>query len=306
MASFTENYNLIKPSPEDVYNIGDFNGNADIIDAELKDRVPRTGDISNTQIMTFDTITGDFPVPAAGETTRTVIGKIRKFIQDFNNFKTGILTVGMLVNNAVTNNSQLPVSAAVAKVLQDQITQTNSDLTAGLSGKASVGHASSATTYGIGNASNYGHVRISDNYTSSSGAASAGMTASSAAVYNAYSSLLNSMGTWFSNSVTSARNMNVIINHSSLDLIGFQIQFYTDVYVVTAVPSLMATSSIGQVGFSYISIISSSGILQGISAINNGDGTVRIKLTLSTGVIGGNIKLFYPRQSVQSIGFSAD
>jgi|GEM_PF-1608771 len=129
MASFTENYNLIKPGQEDIYNIGDFNDNADIIDAELKDRVLRTGDISNTQITTFDTITGEFPVPAAGETTRTVAGKIRKFIQDFNSFKTGILTVSMLVNNAVTNNSQLPVSAAVAKVLQDQVTKLNSDLT---------------------------------------------------------------------------------------------------------------------------------------------------------------------------------
>jgi len=128
MASFTENYNLIKPGQEDIYNIGDFNDNADIIDAELKDRVPRTGDISNTQIATFDTITEAFPVPAAGEATRTITGKIRKFIQDFNNFKTGILTVGMLVNNAVTNNSQLPVSAAVAKVLQDQVTQLNSNL----------------------------------------------------------------------------------------------------------------------------------------------------------------------------------
>jgi len=130
MASFTENYNLIKPGQEDIYNIGDFNDNVDIIDAELKDRVLRSGDISNTQITAFDTITEEFPVPAAGEATRTFAGKIRKFIQDFNNFKTGILTVGMLVNNAVTNNSQLPVSAAVAKVLQDQVTQLNSDITA--------------------------------------------------------------------------------------------------------------------------------------------------------------------------------
>jgi len=132
MASFTENYNLIKPGQEDIYNIDDFNDNADIIDAELKDRVPRTGDISDTQITTFDTITEEFPVPVAGEATRTVAGKIRKFFQDFNNFKTGILTVGMLVNNAVTNNSQLPVSAAVAKTLQDQTTQLNGYMTAAL------------------------------------------------------------------------------------------------------------------------------------------------------------------------------
>jgi len=172
-----------------------------------------------------------------------------------------------------------------------------------LSGKAPIGHASSATTYGIGNANNYGHVKISDNYTSSAGAASAGMAASSAAVYNAYSSLLNSMGTWFSGSSANGRYMNIAINYGGLDLIGFQIQLYTDVYIITAVPSLMATGSIGQTGTNCTSIISSSGILQGISSINNGDGTVRIKLTLSTGIIGGNIKLFYPKQIVSSTSF---
>ena len=36
MADFTENYNLIKPSEEDFYNIEDFNNNADIVDAQLK------------------------------------------------------------------------------------------------------------------------------------------------------------------------------------------------------------------------------------------------------------------------------
>ena len=35
MATNTPNYNLIKPAPEDFYNIADFNANSDIIDAEL-------------------------------------------------------------------------------------------------------------------------------------------------------------------------------------------------------------------------------------------------------------------------------
>ncbi len=33
---YTKNYNLKKPAPEEVYNIGDFNSNADVIDRELK------------------------------------------------------------------------------------------------------------------------------------------------------------------------------------------------------------------------------------------------------------------------------
>ncbi|PWL41419.1 MAG: hypothetical protein DBY45_10420 [Clostridiales bacterium] len=36
MATNTPNYNLKKPAPSDFYNIADFNGNADIIDAQMK------------------------------------------------------------------------------------------------------------------------------------------------------------------------------------------------------------------------------------------------------------------------------
>lgn len=50
-------------------------------------------------------------------------------------------------------------------------------------------HASTATTYGAASASNYGHVKLSDNYTSSAGTAASGIGASSAAVYNAYNTL---------------------------------------------------------------------------------------------------------------------
>lgn len=47
-------------------------------------------------------------------------------------------------------------------------------------------HAASTTTYGAGTASNYGHVKLSDSYTSSGGAASASVGASSKAVYDSY------------------------------------------------------------------------------------------------------------------------
>lgn len=36
MATYTTNYNLKKPEGTDFYNIADFNGNADILDAALK------------------------------------------------------------------------------------------------------------------------------------------------------------------------------------------------------------------------------------------------------------------------------
>lgn len=63
-------------------------------------------------------------------------------------------------------------------------------------------HAStSSSTYGCGTASNWGHVKLSDSYTSSSGAASSGVAASSKALYDAYTTLnakFNDIG-WIKN-----------------------------------------------------------------------------------------------------------
>ena len=63
-------------------------------------------------------------------------------------------------------------------------------------------HAStSSSTYGCGTANNWGHVKLSDSYTSSSGAASSGVAASSKALYDAYTTLnakFNDIG-WIKN-----------------------------------------------------------------------------------------------------------
>lgn len=137
---YTSNYNLKKPEGSDPVNIQDFNDNADTIDTELKKRVLASGgDISNTKISTADSISTEFPVPAAGDTPKTFLGKMKKFVEDFKNLKTGLLTVGMLVNNCVTANANLPLSAAQGKVLMDAITQLNGEsfLLANLSGSSS-------------------------------------------------------------------------------------------------------------------------------------------------------------------------
>lgn len=54
--------------------------------------------------------------------------------------------------------------------------------------RAPKSHASTATTYGLGDASNYGHVKLSDTYSSkvSNGDAAHGLAASQNALYNAY------------------------------------------------------------------------------------------------------------------------
>lgn len=64
-----------------------------------------------------------------------------------------------------------------------------------LNGKAQKSHASTATTYGIGTASNYGHIKLSDTYSSkvSSAAAANGVGVSQNALYNAYSNILTNV-----------------------------------------------------------------------------------------------------------------
>ena len=79
--------------------------------------------------------------------------------------------------------------------------------------KAPNNHASSATTYGVGSSSNYGHLKISDTYTSILSACS-GVAASQKAVADAYSAL----NTAISNACTSLNtsiNAKAPNNHAS-------------------------------------------------------------------------------------------
>ena len=60
--------------------------------------------------------------------------------------------------------------------------QINSDVNGALGGKAPTNHASTATTYGKGTSSNYGHVKISDSLTDTTTAATGGVVPSMKAV----------------------------------------------------------------------------------------------------------------------------
>ena len=91
------------------------------------------------------------------------------------------ITGTLPVANGGTGNTSVdttPTSGSTKMV-------TSGGLYTALSGKAATSHASTATTYGIGTGSKYGHVKLSDS-TSSTSAASAGIAASPAAVKAAY------------------------------------------------------------------------------------------------------------------------
>lgn len=124
----TPNYKLKKPEGADPVDILDLNDNADIIDAEFKKRpVASGGDVSEMTVKTLETITTEFPVPVAGESTKTFLGKVKKFFEDTKNWMTGVCLIGSIVNNCVTDNARLPLSAAQGKALMDLYTVLNTN-----------------------------------------------------------------------------------------------------------------------------------------------------------------------------------
>ena len=78
--------------------------------------------------------------------------------------------------------SQLPNASAVAA--DDQIAML--DVSANLLTKIPVSHASSSTAFGVGNATNYGHIKLSDTYDTVVGGASEGIGASQSALKAVY------------------------------------------------------------------------------------------------------------------------
>lgn len=130
----TTNYGLKKPEGNEFVSIADLNENADKVDEVLKglddDKIDSSGgDIANTKVSEFAANSTQWPVPAAGEAPKTLWGKVKKFIEDFKNWMTGVCLIGQIVNNCVTNNPNLPLSAAQGKALMDLYTVLNTKLT---------------------------------------------------------------------------------------------------------------------------------------------------------------------------------
>lgn len=115
MATKTEIYELRKKEENDFYNIEDFNNNMDTLEKAL------------TEFDDSGTAEGVTSFPEM--LTKLVTGN--KLAITLKNLKAGLQFVlhdGSIVNNCVTDNANLPVSAAMAKSLQDQINQANSNL----------------------------------------------------------------------------------------------------------------------------------------------------------------------------------
>lgn len=119
---------LKKPEGSDPVNVQDFNDNADTIDTEVNARVKSSGgDIANTKVSTYTASTASFPVPAAGETPKVFMGKIKKFFEDFKALKDGLVTIGMMSNQNINDQNKIPTSALLYNV-NKRVDDVNSDL----------------------------------------------------------------------------------------------------------------------------------------------------------------------------------
>ncbi len=118
MATKTPKYELQKKEDNDFYNIEDLNANWDKVEnalTEFDDSGTAEGITSFTDML-----------------AKLVTGN--KLAVTLRNLKAGlqfVLHTGSIVNNCVTDNAKLPLSAAQGKVLQDAITKLNGDLTFG-------------------------------------------------------------------------------------------------------------------------------------------------------------------------------
>lgn len=116
----TKNLGLNMPDANDFVEIDKINKNTEKIDEELAKKADASGgDISETVITTVEASQAEYPVPAAGDSVKTVLGKVQKFFTDIRNWMTGVCLLGQIVNNCVTDNAKLPLSAAQGKVLMD-------------------------------------------------------------------------------------------------------------------------------------------------------------------------------------------
>ena len=86
------------------------------------------GNISDTKATEFETSSASFPIPAAGETVKVILGKIKKHLEDLASWRPTVSLIANIVDNCTSTNADKPLSAKQGKVLQDQITQVNSDM----------------------------------------------------------------------------------------------------------------------------------------------------------------------------------
>ena len=84
------------------------------------------GDIADTTVSAYTAVTEEYPEPAAGDTIKTIMGKVVKFIQDA---KAGFCKKADLVDNCTSTATDKAPTANQVKILWDKIVDVLSALT---------------------------------------------------------------------------------------------------------------------------------------------------------------------------------
>lgn len=184
---------------EDIYklDITDVNGTkttpnlkADISEVknELQEEINKKANVIHTHVSAD--ITDVDTAPTNGSEELVTSGGVYTALSGKQSTITGGAST---ITSSNLTASRALVSDASGKVAVSDVTSTElgyldgvtSNVQTQLNNKAPESHASTATTYGIGTSSNYGHVKLSDSTTSTS-STSSGVAATPAAVKEAY------------------------------------------------------------------------------------------------------------------------
>ena len=168
MATYTPNYNLPKYEADDLPNLLDeYNSAMDKIDAQLK-----TTDNAATQAGTAagNANTTAQQALSLAQTNESAITSIESDVTSIESEQT------LQASSIADHEQRITTVQGTVTELDNKVDQN----TAGLATKAPIMHASTASTYGLGTDTNFGHVKLSDSPADSS--ASAGIAATPMAV----------------------------------------------------------------------------------------------------------------------------
>lgn len=164
---------------------------------DISGKLDKTGDGKDVTV-TF-TETSSMTNVVSGDTLDLLFGKVSKW---FSNLKY------LAFQESVTDDE-----------ISGKISDAHIASASTWNGKADKSHASSTTAYGTGTSSNYGHVKLSDDTDSSSGA-SDGVAATPLAVQNAYKRIGYAYGAYFAQDSTAVGVELLRLNVSSNNATG--------------------------------------------------------------------------------------
>jgi hypothetical protein len=129
-------YHTLTMTTSNAYSVEVAVNSADLVNkklfySELEKKVDSDGgDLENT-VLTFNDFSDGSEKPSAAQALAAIKSKIRlpKFAENFLAFCSGCVTLAMIVDNCVSDRSDLVASARQLKLLQEQITKLNGEVT---------------------------------------------------------------------------------------------------------------------------------------------------------------------------------